>query len=115
MRHISDEYEQFLLDFLGQDPGKPDAARILKLQEEVGEVTEAFLSFKGWMWRKENGTSAWDVCMELADVAMTAMLAMAVIGYGPDQMMQAQMEKTLKRMAEMGSESGQDRGDDPAQ
>lgn len=113
MRQISEKYEQFLLDFLRHDLGRPDVARILKLQEEVGEAAEAFLSFKGWLWRKENGTSAWDVCMELADVAMTAMLAMIAMGYGPDQMIQAQMEKTLKRMAEL--KSRQDYGDDPAQ
>lgn len=98
MKLISDEYGEFLLAFLRQDPGKPEEAYLFKMGEEAGEVAEAYLSYRGWMWRKENGDTAWDVCMELADTAMTAMLAMVVMGYGPDQVMKAQMEKTLERM-----------------
>jgi len=100
MRQISEKYEEFLLAFLKEDPGKPEEARIFKVGEEVGEVVEAYLSYRNWNSRKANGAPAWEVCMELADVAMTAMLAITVMGYGPDQVMQAQMEKTLKRMEE---------------
>lgn len=98
-RIVGEGYEAFLLDFLRQHQ-KPEVALILKVQEECGEAAEAFLSYRNWLWRKENGTSAWDVCMELADVAMTALTAIAGLGYGPDQVMQAQMRKTLERMKE---------------
>jgi NTP pyrophosphatase (non-canonical NTP hydrolase) len=104
MRIISECYEEFLLSFLKQDP-KPEVVRILKIQEEAGEAAEAFLSFSQLLWRKNNGASAWDVCMELADVAMTAMLAIMALGYGADQPMQAQMEKTLQRMKEISDQA----------
>jgi NTP pyrophosphatase (non-canonical NTP hydrolase) len=101
MRQISEQYEDFLLACLKQNPGRPEEAQIFKVGEEVGEVVEAYLSYRGWNWRKANGASAWEVCMELADVAMTAMAAITVMGYGPDQLIQAQMEKNLKRMEEI--------------
>ncbi len=56
--------------------------RILKLTEEVGEVAEAFIGLKGLNPRKGVCRSRDDLLAELADVIITAAVAMAGLTEG---------------------------------
>ena len=55
-----------------------DCMRVLKIGEELGEAVEAYIGMTGQNPRKGNGThTRADLCMELADVAITALCALA--------------------------------------
>ena len=56
--------------------------RLLKLTEEVGEVAEAFIGLKGLNPRKGVCRSRDDLLAELADVIITAAVAMAGLTEG---------------------------------
>jgi NTP pyrophosphatase (non-canonical NTP hydrolase) len=94
MKYLDEEYETFLLEFVQRVP-RPLNIRVLKVQEETGEVAEALVAWLGFKPGVE--ATPWDIAMELADVAMTAMVAMIDVGYGPSQMLEAQMEKVKKK------------------
>ncbi len=57
----------------------PVEVRLLKLTEEVGEVAEAFLGVHGMNSRKGTCRSRDDLLAELADVIITAAIAMSGI------------------------------------
>ena len=57
-------------------PLAQDWARITKIAEELGEATDKFIAVTGQNPRKGKSGSIDDVLDELADVAMTAILAM---------------------------------------
>jgi NTP pyrophosphatase (non-canonical NTP hydrolase) len=62
-----------------------DAIRIMKLSEEIGEVVSAYIGMTGQNPRKGFTHTQADLCRELADVAITAMCAIAHFtrsGYG---------------------------------
>lgn len=50
--------------------------RLMKLSEEVGEVGEAFIGYVGGNKRKGITHEADDIAKELADVAITALVAL---------------------------------------
>ncbi len=56
--------------------------RILKLTEEVGEAAEAFIGMKGLNSRKRVCRNRDDLLAELADVIVTAAVAMAGVTGG---------------------------------
>jgi XTP/dITP diphosphohydrolase len=57
----------------------PPEMRVLKLTEEVGEAAEALIGLHGWNSRKGKCRTRDDVLDELADVIITAAVAMAGI------------------------------------
>jgi NTP pyrophosphatase (non-canonical NTP hydrolase) len=57
----------------------PAEVRLLKLTEEVGEVAEAFIGMHGWNSRKGVCRTRDDLLDELADVIITAAVAMSGI------------------------------------
>jgi NTP pyrophosphatase (non-canonical NTP hydrolase) len=57
----------------------PTEVRLLKLTEEVGEAAEAFIGMQGLNSRKGTCRSRDDLLAELADVIITAAVAMSGI------------------------------------
>lgn len=68
-----------------------EALRIMKVAEEFGEVIQAVIGYTGQNPRKGFTHSREDVVAELADVAITALVAIESMGYDP----QATMDKRL--------------------
>lgn len=63
----------------------PLEVRILKLTEEVGETAEAFIGMRGLNSRKGVCRSGEDLLDELADVIITAAVAMSAVTGGSDE------------------------------
>lgn len=66
-----------LLDYLGRDV--PPEVRVLKLAEETGEAAQALIGMQGWNPRKGVSATEGELLDELADVMLTAAVAMAGI------------------------------------
>lgn len=64
---VSDDYKA--------GPLAQDWARIAKVSEELGEAVNAFILYTGQNPRKQRSDSIHDTLNELADVAITALLA----------------------------------------
>lgn len=73
---------RFLNDRNGTHTGEM-SMQMLKLAEEVGEVSQAWIGFTGQNPRKGVTHSLDDVLSELADVAITAMVGIARLGGDP--------------------------------
>lgn len=106
---LSEEYQDLLLMLSKyfRSHGTTDAIQIIKLQEEVGEVAESYIGFLALNPRKGRTHTAYDVAMECADVAITALLAIAMIGFSPDEILADQLAKTRRRIDETPMNSGQ--------
>lgn len=76
------------------------ADQLLKLQEEAGEVAAAWCGFRGTNARKGFTHTLDDVIMELADVAIVALVAIRMLGHDPDLALYLQAQKTEKRLDE---------------
>lgn len=63
----------------------PVEARLLKLTEEVGEVAEAYIGIQGLNNRKGTCKTPDDLLDELADVIITAAVAMSGVAGDTDQ------------------------------
>jgi len=70
-----------LTEWLGDVPVE---AQLLKLAEEVGEVAEAYLGLTGLNRRKGVSHTRDDLMGEVADVIITAALALVWLAGGPD-------------------------------
>lgn len=66
-----------LLDYLGRDV--PPEVRVLKLAEETGEAAQALIGMNGWNPCKGVSATPDELLDELADVMLTAAVAMAGI------------------------------------
>lgn len=77
--------------------------RLLKLQEEAGEVAAATIGFVGANKRKGFTHTEEDVAKELADVVITAMVALHDWVPSPEQFMKARLQELQKRIREEGS------------
>jgi NTP pyrophosphatase (non-canonical NTP hydrolase) len=77
--------------------------RLLKIQEEAGEVAEAAIGFVGANKRKGFTHSSDEVAKELADVVVTAMIAMHDWTGEPEQFMKDHLQGLLARIREGGS------------
>jgi NTP pyrophosphatase (non-canonical NTP hydrolase) len=62
----------------------PVEAQLLKLSEEVGEVAEAYLGMTGLNRRKGVSHTRDDLMGELADVIITASVALVRLAGGPE-------------------------------
>jgi NTP pyrophosphatase (non-canonical NTP hydrolase) len=74
--------------------------QLIKIQEELGEAAEAYVGMTGSNPRKGVTHTAADVAMELADVALTAMLAIRYAGHDVEAVLTAQAVKTEQRLDE---------------
>lgn len=90
-------------DALREHQGDDPAPRLMKLSEEIGEVVQAFIGFKGWNKRKGFNHTAKDVADELCDVIITAKVALHDWVEDPEAYLEAHEEKIRKRVAEKGS------------
>jgi NTP pyrophosphatase (non-canonical NTP hydrolase) len=71
-----------LTDWLGDSPVE---AQLLKLSEEVGEVAQAYLGMTGLNPRKGVTHTREDLTGEVADVIITAAVAMVRLAGGPHE------------------------------
>lgn len=72
--------------------------RLFKLAEETGEVAQAWIGYTGQNPRKGHTHTLDDVVGELADVVMTALVAMRSLGADPRQVMDRCEEKAAARL-----------------
>jgi NTP pyrophosphatase (non-canonical NTP hydrolase) len=73
----------------------PLEVRILKLTEEVGEVAEAFIGVRGLNSRKGVCRSREDLLDEIADVIITAAIAMSAVADNSAGEAAAHLERRL--------------------
>ncbi|MET8233855.1 MazG-like family protein [Micromonospora sp. NPDC005298] len=73
--------------------------RILKLTEEAGEASAAWIGLLGQNPRKGVTHTREDVAAELADVAFTAFVAIESLGLDARTIMDASAEKVRSRLA----------------
>jgi NTP pyrophosphatase (non-canonical NTP hydrolase) len=98
-----------LARFLNARNGKDLAemtAQMLKLSEEAGEVAAAWIGYLGQNPRKGVTHSKEDVLSELADVAITAMVAIARLGGDPDSVVSAKAAVMRQRYEALKADSG---------
>lgn len=77
--------------------------RLIKLQEEAGEVAAAVIGFTGANARKGYSHNEEAVAKELADVVITAMVALHDWVPSPEQFMDLHLRGLLQRIKEEGS------------
>lgn len=82
-----------------------------KVYEEVGEVAEAWIGCRGKNPRKGVTHTKEDVAKELADVVMTSLLAIRMLGFDPDLSLHLQAEKTERYIKEFEAQLEGFRGD----
>ncbi len=74
------------------------AMRLMKLSEEVGEVTAAYIGMVGQNPRKGVTHSAADVVEELCDVIVTAMVALHQFTDQPAEVFAAKVQRIAERV-----------------
>jgi NTP pyrophosphatase (non-canonical NTP hydrolase) len=74
----------------------PVEVRILKLTEEVGEAAEALIGMRGLNARKGVCRSREDLLDELADVIITAAVAMSAVANGSADEAAGHLEQRLQ-------------------
>jgi len=74
----------------------PVEVRILKLTEEIGEAAEAFIGVHGLNARKGICRSREDLLDELADVIITAAVAMSAVANGSADEAAGHLERRLE-------------------
>ena len=77
--------------------------RLLKVQEEAGEVAQGLIGYVGANKRKGYTHSEEDVAKELADVVITAMVALHDWVPSPELFMKDHLQGLLERIEEEGS------------
>jgi phosphoribosyl-ATP pyrophosphohydrolase len=77
--------------------------RLIKVQEEAGEVAQALIGFVGGNKRKGVTHDEEAVAKELADVVVTAMVALHDWVPSPEQFMQDHLRQLMTRIREEGS------------
>lgn len=91
-----------LAAWLDQSNGTSDhetAMRLMKLSEEVGEVTEAYIGMVGQNPRKGVTHTASDVADELCDVIVTALVALHRFSGDPEKHFHAKLQRIADRAA----------------
>ncbi|WP_434741254.1 MazG-like family protein [Micromonospora sp. SH-82] len=79
------------------DDREQQTLQILKIVEEAGEVAAAWIGTVGQNPRKGVTHTVDDVAAELADVAFTALVAIAGLGRDPEQVMDDCSRKVADR------------------
>lgn len=75
--------------------------QMLKLAEEVGEVSQAWIGYTGQNPRKGQTHTIDDVLSELADVAITAMVGIARLGRDPGAVVGGKVAVMEERYAQL--------------
>lgn len=103
---LSNEYlkliEELRLHYL-EHGGLTLERQVIKLQEELGEVAQALIGALGANPRKGFTHTTTDVAMELADLVITALLAISLCRKDPNEVLRLQVEKTQERLGEFNS------------
>lgn len=89
-----------LVDWLDSRNGRDDheiAMRLMKITEEAGEVTQAYLGVHGQNPRKGITHITLDVQDELCDVIVTAAVALASLVGNPEDVLTAKLAKISAR------------------
>lgn len=94
---ISPHQDQIEADNVGVE------VRLMKLSEEVGEVMQAYIGAVGANKRKGRSHTDADVAKELADVVVTAMVALHDWTEEPSRFVVKHVEDLLERIKEEGS------------
>lgn len=97
---VDKEYVDFILKcgrHLQASTGYTMADAIIKVGEEYGEVCDEYTLFRGTNPRKPKETRGGPLAAELADVIMTAMVAMVLWGFNPNDMLEDQRQKVIER------------------
>ncbi|MCD0450076.1 MazG-like family protein [Actinocorallia sp. API 0066] len=76
------------------------ALRVLKLTEEIGEVSQAYIGFVGQNPRKGVTHTRAEVAAELCDVVITAMVALCSFTDDPARALRDKIEKVDARYME---------------
>ncbi|MFF7329745.1 MazG-like family protein [Streptomyces sp. NPDC008150] len=104
--HVPDPWQPVfrLVGWLDRQNGRSPqeiGLRLLKLVEEAGEVAQAFIGMVGQNPRKGVTHTRDEVCGELCDVIITAMVALVSIADGnPDDILAAKLAKVEQRAAQ---------------
>jgi NTP pyrophosphatase (non-canonical NTP hydrolase) len=77
--------------------------RVLKIQEEAGEVAQGVIGFVGANKRKGVTHDEEAVAKELADVVITAMVALHDWVPSPERFMKERLQELTRRIREEGS------------
>jgi NTP pyrophosphatase (non-canonical NTP hydrolase) len=77
--------------------------RVLKIQEEAGEVAQGVIGFVGANKRKGITHDEEAVAKELADVVITAMVALHDWVPSPERFMKERLQELTRRIREEGS------------
>lgn len=104
--HVREQADTFttirrLVDWLDQKNGTGDhetTLRLLKLTEEIGEVSQAYIGYVGQNPRKGQTHTANDVADELCDVAVTALVALHRFTDNPEQHLAAKLQTIADRV-----------------
>lgn len=102
----SDGWKQTLRgvhEAITQNGNQSPEMRLLKLMEEVGEVSQAFIGVQGANTRKGISHSYNDLAKELCDVAITAMVALHDYVEDPVEYLGNHIEKIGARVEKEGS------------
>lgn len=94
---LSHEYLDFIHEFVERTSEILPHVRVLKVQEEVGEVAEAFIGLTLLKPKLGRHTTYLEVAEELSDVVITALVAIKALGFSPDHMLRWQMDKTRQK------------------
>ncbi|WKU02846.1 hypothetical protein [Micromonospora sp. HUAS LYJ1] len=86
------------LDAINGTGREETSLRILKVTEEAGEAAAAWIGTIGQNPRKGITHTTADVAAELADVVLTALVAIASIGHHPQEVIGACVEKVTARL-----------------
>lgn len=81
----------------GRDP-QEIAFRILKITEEAGEVSQAYIGMTGQNPRKGVTHTREDVADELCDVAITALTALASVVDNPETVFTGHLARVQQRV-----------------
>lgn len=75
------------------------SVQLMKISEEAGEAAGAWIGAQGYNPRKGVTHTRAEVAAELADIVMTALVAIEILGFDPDDIMGECAEKVLGRVS----------------
>jgi NTP pyrophosphatase (non-canonical NTP hydrolase) len=102
---LSDEYLKLIQELFEHytENGVTLQLQMIKIQEELGEAAAALIGAMGSNPRKGFTHTTTDVAMELADVVITAVLAITMCRKDVNETLRAQVLKTQGRLDEFNS------------
>lgn len=74
--------------------------QLIKIQEELGEASAAYIGWSGSNPRKGTTHNRHDIALELADVMVTAALGIVYTGHAVNTVLAQQMKKSIARLDE---------------